>query len=487
MVAPAAPQSDVTPTYGIRISGRLFPRRLRPTGDSSLLEAERDRNGPIAQRLLKSLPWNQRTLDDYENLKELVKCYEASLQLLELRHQEVADLLWEVCWRSLKVRVTGFDKDDPRREEVKPRLVRKRFEQAAFHGFKPDSVLSAELLVHPIDHVHSRLTQSLEQTTHRVVQSAFEAMDRLVDRSVLGLIDRLSEKICKFHFFTESSQYHREKVAESIQEEIRYMEDEWKVEQTTISNVKEVESRTRTRHEHHLMESTDLPIKSMEVEIPIDIQPIVDKVPAWLFDEARIVTGEQFREDTIEQRCQDRVWLKERVKTRKIRTHYDPAVVIDRFVLVGWGEKETRAEEKRRRSEQDELAREKEFAAFEPSYLRAKKLASGFGIASVVTFGLGQLGSSALVVLALICLVLSVWQKAIALQNAANYYRVQSVFGYLATGIGGMLSFLTGCMLALAGVFAGMWLVVLVGIILTLLSRLFQEFGFRSVLSPVKR
>ena len=470
MVAPAAPMPAAEPTYGIRVAGRLYPPRLRPQSDLPLLERERERNGVVAVRMLEGLPWRTRSLDEFANLSEIVKCYEDSLRLLELRHQEVSDLLWEVCQRNLTVQVSGFSASDPRIAEVESRLTRQRFEQAAFKHFKPDSVLSAELLANSMQNVHSRLNRSLEQTTHRVVQSTFEAMDRLVDRSVLGVIDWTSDSVCKFHFFKEASQYRRE-ATHAQQSEIKYMEDEWKVEETTITNTQEVESRTRSRHEHHLMDAERVEIRSDAVVVPIAIQPIIDKIPAWLAPEAKIVTGQQFREDIIEQQCQKRVWLKEYIKTRKIRTHFDPAVVIGHFVLTGWGEQETLEEASRRHTITSQATRQEEVETFGRGHRRATMLARGLGVASLVAMALGVVGSSAMVLLAMICLCLSLWQTTTALQNAARYYRVKPDPGYLAAGVAGMACLWVGWMIAIPALLWGVPLAVLAGIGLSFLTR----------------
>lgn len=205
--------------------------------------------------------------------------------------------------------------------------------------------------------------------------------------------------------------------------------------------------------------------------VPVAIQPIIDRIPSWLAPEAKIVTGIQFRENVITQQRKDRVWLKESVRKSKVRTHDDPALVIGPFVLTGWGEQETLAETQRRQEVQSKQTREQEIATFGGSHRRATLLARCLGVASVVAFALGIVGSSAMVLLATICLGLSLWQTTVALRNAARYYRVSPELGYLIGGVAGMSCLWVGWMIAIAALLLGVPVVVLAGIGLTLLTR----------------
>lgn len=88
-----------------------------------------------------------------------------------------------------------------------------------------------------------------------------------------------------------------------------------------------------------------------------------------------------------------------------------------------------------------------------------------------MALALGVLGSSAMVLLAMLCLGLSLWQTTAALQNAARYYRVKQEFGYLAAGIAGMASLWVGWMIAIAGLLWGAPLAFLAGLALSCLTR----------------
>ncbi len=453
-------QPDTHATYGVNIAGCLYPRRLRKSGDRPHIDEEQERNGEIALRLWEMLPWKQRSREDFEDLPEMVKCYGNSLKLIELRHQEVADLLWEVCQCNLTVKVSGFEEDDPRAEQIESKLARERFEQAGFRGFEPDNILSAELLGESIEHVYGQLSRSLWQMTHHVVQSVFEAMDRFVDNSILGIIDWTSDSVCKFHFFTESALYQRAEKQGSYRTE--FENRNWTVVEKRKVDVQEESSSIRYRHEHHLMVALPLDIHTTKVDIPVNIQPIIDKIPEWLLPNATVVKGEQFCEDVIEQVCDNRVWLKETVTKRKVRISVDPAVVIDRFVLAGWGEKEILEEEDRRHAVQTKTTRQD----FIERHERSTKYARWLGNASVVCLALGFLASSALFVVALSLLGMSLRQTTISLQNAARFYRKKPKLGYLIAGNAGMACHWCGMMIAIAAVLTGTYWTIFVAVLL---------------------
>ncbi len=487
MVAPASKNpapvhsSSGVPSYSIRISGRTFPRRIRPQSENPLLEIEKSRNSKIVERLLETLPWTKRKLSNFEVIEDLVYGYEDNLRLLELRHQEVSDLLWEVCQQTLSVTLKGFGQDDPRRKQIESMLVKSRFEQAAFNGFKPDSVLSAELIAKPIGEVYQSLDRSIRQTTHRVIQSTFEALDRLVDRSIFGLIEWTSESVCKFHFFKENSVYHRKSnPSSSVQsnwQNVDAVQDIWEVEEVRTSEIEEKEVKSRWRHEHHLMKAEKVILPADSVAVPKDVQPIIEKIPAWLADEAYVVTGEQFREDVIEQKFKDRVWLKEFVKERLIRTVYDPAIVIDKFVLTGWGEEETRQEEARRSDVQTQETRQQEISRFSKSHRTAMNLAGRLGGGGVVAIGLGAFGSWAFTLLGCICIAFSLWYTQSALRSAASFYRVRATPTYLAAGLAAMVFLWCGWALAATAFAGGATLALWIGLGASCLCRPLLRFA----------
>jgi len=332
--------------------------------------------------------------------------------------------------------------------------------------------LSAELLAKPFDQVHKQLQRSLQQTAHRMVQSVFDAMDRLVDRSVLGLIEWTSEEVCKFHFFREKSHYQRTKRTSHNQNRREYdaEEDTWEVEEVSVTETREQEQTSRFRHEHQVMDARRLAHDSTRVAVPIAIQPIVHKLPNWLTPETSIVTGDLFCEEVIEQPRRKRQWLKEILKKHKVRVEYDPAIVIDRFVLTGWGEQEMLAEVSRRRKQAAHATSEVEIAQFGAGHRRATLLARCFGAASLITWGLGILASPALVVLSVLCLCVSLWQTTRALDNAAHMHREKPAIGYIAAGVLCRLGLWGGWMLVIAALILGPRWIAIIGIAMTYLE-----------------
>ncbi len=449
MVAPASPipnsrrEGVARPRYGVELFGRLYPRRLRRQPDTSLGAVERERNARIAARLREGLPWFGGQAEDFGCVEDMVRSYAGSLQVLSNRHQEVADLLWAVSACSLKIDVKETGGAVVDRDGVQQKFRSRRYEQAAHPEFKPDQTLKAPLLKRPLEQVYAELTKSLERSCHRVVQDAFDSLDRLVDRSVVGLIEWTAPTLCLFHYFSELSDY---RASRTVDHETDW-DDDWEDGQrgvtTTTVRHEEVESRVRRRHEHHLMEAKAVALPAKEVVVPADVQSVIDSIPTWLRPESNIVTGTQFRGDVVEQRHKDHVWLKEKVVERQIETYDDPAVTLDRFVLTGWGEEEILVENQRRQEVVNEDAR----TAFLSEHRWTRGVAQWTAGLGGAAYLLSYLGSVAFLVLAVLLIAVATWHTARNLQNAVKYYRPSSPWQVYLFGLGGRalqwLTFLT--------------------------------------------
>jgi hypothetical protein len=118
----------------------------------------------------------------------------------------------------------------------------------------------------------------------------------------------------------------------------------------------------RARHEHHLIEARKHTIGDPTIAIPKKYQEFVVAVPGWLRPTVRIVSGTQIRADVVEQERRENRWLKEVVESRTFQVHYDPAIVVDDYVLTAWDQKDIAEDERQRGNELAEI----QFAAGSP-------------------------------------------------------------------------------------------------------------------------
>lgn len=464
MVAPASlkperfPDSPPQARYGVELLGRLYPMRLRPEAHPPQLDAERQRNTKVAERIRDTLPWFQRPEKGFACVEDMVRCYEDNLRLVSMRYQEVTNLLRQVCTCSLTVDIQESGNAEVDHEAVLNKLREERFKLAALAPLQQDAVLSAALLTRPPSEVYKRLSDSLVRSCHRVVACLFDALDRLVDQSVVGLIEWKSPTLCLFHYFRESSTYRAIRRVSVDNSEYEQDDDTVKVKTTTVGH-DETEKRYRRRHEHHVMEAESLAPPATGISIPREVQPVVDSIPSWLYPESRTVSGTLFREDLIEQELKDREWRKERVVRREIKVEPDPAIVIERFVLAGWGELETRLEEQRR----TQCTREAEKASFVQEHhwtLSVARWTTGIGLTSQL---LSHLGSTAFSLLAVIMFVAAVAHAYLGLRNAVLFCNPRQPGAVYLFGTAARVLFCLGGVFVIEGLCAGSIVCTLVG------------------------
>ena len=156
------------------------------------------------------------------------------------------------------------------------------------------------------------------------------------------------------------------------------------------------------------------------------------------------------------------MWLKERVIHREIRTHHDPAVVIERFVLTGWGERETRAELERRGAEAERIDRS-EFVNQHQWTENVTRWTAGLGIAA---YALSQFGSIAFLLLAVLLLGAAAWHAWLWLENAVRYYRPAEAWQVYACGFVGRVLRWGSLLTLIKGVAIMAWPVGLSGVVL---------------------
>ena len=120
-------------------------------------------------------------------------------------------------------------------------------------------------------------------------------------------------------------------------------------------------SHTR-RHEHHLIEAKKHAIGDPTLSIPRKYQELVVAIPGWLRPVVRIVSGSHTCADVVEQERKAKRWLKEEVVSSRVEVYFDPAIVIDDYVLTGWGEQEIAEADRQREHDLGQV----QFAAASP-------------------------------------------------------------------------------------------------------------------------
>ena len=343
------------PTYGVKIRGRLYPHHLREstsTRSPSTQSPETVAPTPTAQEDLTDSIWRRLPFPDAECVgkKQLIEGYAASVTRLQEYHAELDGLFRLLCQTNFTATDIGKLQRDVMENERK-RLLRAMYRHGDLKPFQVENAVDAHLVSKPTEVVQQQLTSSLQQMTKRLVAQIFRTLDRLTDRSVTGVIDWTSDTTCKFHYFTESltQTYDGPSTVTSQSRQGATL----KV--VTRHRHSGENIHVRARHEHHLIEARKHTIGDPTIAIPKKYHELVVVIPGWLRPIVRIVSGTQIRTDVVEQERRENRWLKEVVESRTFQVHYDPAIVIDDYVLTAWDQQEIAEDERQREKELAEV------------------------------------------------------------------------------------------------------------------------------------
>jgi hypothetical protein len=210
----------------------------------------------------------------------------------------------------------------------------------------PRNVLTAEVVSQPIAKIHQDLQIALRKSLRQFAHEFEGALQSLVDQQLGGLVEWIGTDACRYHFFKETI----------IQENDGFTRIDLTEDATT--NRRGVQSRTVregevgrhihrwSRHEHHVMNAFHTAIRNSKVIMPPKVQRLVNSIPEWLYDLVQIIDGEIIRERVVERDYRNDLW--EDTKTRDVPIYgCEPAVIIDQYVLTGWGPREVATEQNR--------------------------------------------------------------------------------------------------------------------------------------------
>ncbi|REJ90705.1 MAG: hypothetical protein DWQ35_16015 [Planctomycetota bacterium] len=239
--------------------------------------------------------------------------------------------------------------------------------------------VNAHLLALAPDAALKKLRTSLRQSIDRFVQDLFDALDRLVDREISGLVEWTSQNTCCYHFFRDVIVQDRE---DTVIEKglVHYNRS---LHGIAIQDVDAVDRGTHThriaRHEYHTGAAIVTSIANTRVVLPKAVAELVNRIPDWLEPVVRIIDGTLVRAQIIEQDVETVAW-EQRNTIDRFEFEYEPGVLIDHVVLTGWGPLDINAELRRR--EQEKKTRRRTAAAKQRTiWTTAAVVLSGLSIA----------------------------------------------------------------------------------------------------------
>jgi hypothetical protein len=474
--------------FGVRIADRSYPvhqrggqkppTRISPDGTRAeagqqTVVADRTKREPrptekvaidLFDKIWGKLALAGKSAADFQESEQVARCFVASHEQLSKLAEEARSLLEALCRYHVQT-VHDSRVSSERRQQAEEAKVRECMDVAM-----PKVWLGPELDVKTLaqrpEVAFAQLQNSLRRNTVELVESLFSALEQLVDKGVVGLIEWHSASLCKFHFFRRLliHDFEGQTTDERTKEFWHTIDGSEMVrtETTKRTSTKGREIHEHIRHEQQLMKASARSLDAPDLVIPQDIEQLVGAIPAWLSPFMRVAVGECFRERIIRQIEKDEQWEDTKVDRHVFErpvVYFDPAICIGEFVLVGWGQRDHDNELRRR-------------AALDEANTNRTKALDALGIAGIVflvgfALVLGSMSNfRSLLWLGWATMAASLWPF-----NVATFRYVRSRGGqltpnlFVASNLAILLAGLS-VVFGILAVFLGGWLPVLLAVLM---------------------
>jgi hypothetical protein len=295
---------------GTLLTAKLTPRLLALTGTQQLRPT--DPPDRVVSRYIADVA----TLDDHV---DAVNRLFNSIALNQIRMPIDTD--WSLLsapggddWESRRALTEAGLRRRAQREQEdrdRARLAGGLFTATAPGALLGPHVVTAELLAGRRDTVLARCMNDVDRRCRKVSYYAATCLLNGVIDGLLGAVSWHAEDVC---WYARNEHHLRSKAARRGQSAYEH----WRV-------CKEV----------HLMDAMHLDGIPGWLELPREVQAVVDAIPPFLHPEIGTVVGTMVREREISWLAGEVTYPAERVVPRR-RLVFDPAIVVGSIVLTGW-------------------------------------------------------------------------------------------------------------------------------------------------------
>lgn len=194
----------------------------------------------------------------------------------------------------------------------------------------------AEIAALPIAKLSTTLIQNVVDGTTSLLTGMERELTRLVDFQQVGQIEWHSPDVVRYV-------YHRNEISDRTANTSTS-------QRTAGRTVTKTTTKDKVRHfrhstiTHDVIDAKENPLPARAVPRPAMVQTLIDQTPDWLKGMMSIVTGFQIAEERVDREAVVDRWqesseeITELPPVRTERVRYDPALILGRYVLVGWGE-----------------------------------------------------------------------------------------------------------------------------------------------------
>ena len=425
------PDNDAqTATIEVRLGDRTFspmrtPATRREAEVRNLRQRKEQNDLPAVLHgiIVSKLVWNSLPAENQQR-QSLVESYIESLKQIDRFREDVQAMIRLACHANLEFRQgTGPTHEQAANAAISSKLD-EMMSDAAADWLPTRNVLDAKLVSQPVSVIQQQLQAALSEAVSVFVKQFFELLAKLVNKSMIGLIEWMPNHCCNYHFFKEVVIQENEGPSRTVRE---LSEDEepgeaWDPDtgRRPIGWEKVEETRGKgrhiyriARHEHSVMNAIQTSIRNSRVTIPPEVVPLVERMPEWLYPVVQIIDGDIIRERIIEEDQKAENWADVVVRDVPIFGG-EPAVIIGPYVLTGWGPREVGAEQAKRQANYESGMMQR---TAEVAQRRAPWFAASVAVLTLIAlfFFMRMLhgnGGIAFVVLATLAIAGATWQAA---------------------------------------------------------------------------
>ena len=356
------------PSFQQRVGETNYPASAYQTQAPAIQEsALDDQSRLLRDRVVTSL-WSRVSFDEVANQPDLdhdrlLGAATSAMSALQQAAEEVAKLI-DVIWSVNSEYVADSPVEKDVQQEVFTKLKERMLNRIGV-DLRPNATpWDGEMDDEPIPIAKVAVRKRLRRQYRRFAERLIRLLDELVGAEVLGLVRWDTDRSCDVFFYREIALRRGEEVTT-----IRSLKGSQVVHSNVFSEIRRntFEVRQYVKHEYEvrralcfmkLRKAAATQADHSATVVPKKFQPILDALPAWLRPQTQTVDGERYLFQVVSERQEDVDVTTENRWEEQIFTSVDvvadPAIIIERYVLTGWGPEEEEAELTRRRAEQAE-------------------------------------------------------------------------------------------------------------------------------------
>lgn len=343
-------------SLNVRVGKRVYPQWEKslpeiPNESTVKLQSE-EAPQPLADRLYATL-WpqlrvSQWNLNDPPSRDEMVQGYNDSLDRLEKWYSDWRQLIETIC----RTRLSWRHEAGEVIAQLQTDILKSRLERmitSITSGWKlPMTIVTAEITIRDLNVVFAQLKSSAETQLLGFCRTIETSLESLVDQQQIGLVEWVGGGGCRYHFFREAI------VQKGSKRDVEFVRGGMGRVDEDITSLDV--AYCRQRHVHQLMNASPVQLMNHAWAIPAHERQIIEALPEWLKDFTRIAEGTLMCSTAVEREFYRQTWTVREPRPRRYY-HDDPALILDQFVLTGWGPDDIAGEEQQQSARKQETER----------------------------------------------------------------------------------------------------------------------------------